>query len=434
MIVSLKTQSICVNRIDPAPYNPRKDLHPESKTAQQLLASMEKFGCVEPFVWNKQTGNLVSGHQRLKILISQNIKTVQVTVVDLPLEDEKKLNLALNKIDGEWNNSLLSDLLAELTADQDFDSTLTGFGSNEIDQLLEEHAQEDLIAVEEDAEQIDSETDVPITRHGEIIELGPHRLACGDCTDPSVHVALMGDERAHMLNTDPPYNVAYNTTNRPTAQKSKKAARAIANDKMSPEQYRLFTEQWLGEVKDYLKAGAGYYIWNGHANFGHMSDLLTELKMKPRNVITWAKESLSPGFSHYNQQTEFCLYGWKNGKSKQWHGPKNESTLWSVTRDRGNLYRHPTQKALPLAERAIRNSSSRGNLIFDPFLGSGTTLIAASRLGRRCFGIELDPRYCDVIVRRYIATVGRSAVDQTILDRWAPEDAPTINCKGGGDR
>jgi DNA modification methylase len=421
MIVSLKTQSISVNRIDPAPYNPRKDLHPESKTAQQLLASMEKFGCVEPFVWNKQTGNLVSGHQRLKILISQNIKNVQVTVVDLALEDEKKLNLALNKIGGEWDNSLLSDLLIELTADQDFDSTLTGFRSNEIDRLLEEHAHEDLIAVEEDAEQIDSETDVPITRHGEIIELGAHRIACGDCTDPVVLAALMGDEHAHLLNTDPPYNVDYNRANRPTAPQSKKSSRAIINDKMSPEQYRVFTQDWLGQVKDHLKAGASYYIWNGHANFGHMSDLLTELKMKPRNVITWAKESFSPGFGHYSQQTEFCLYGWKNGKSKQWHGPKNESTLWSITRDRGNLYRHPTQKALPLAERAIRNSSSRGNLILDPFLGSGTTLIAASRLGRRCFGIELDPRYCDVIVRRYIATVGRSAVDQSILDRWAPE-------------
>ena len=428
MIDFAKQQTIPINKINPAPYNPRKDLHPESRTAQQLLASMEEFGCVENLIWNKLTGNLVGGHQRFKILLSQGFKKIPVTVVELDLNDEKMLNIALNKIDGKWDNSLLSDLLTELTADQGFDSTLTGFGSNEIDQLLEEHAQVDLIVVEEDAEQIDSETDVPITRHGEIIELGPHRIACGDCTDPSVLVALMGDERAHLLNTDPPYNVAYNTSNRPTAQKSKKSSRAIANDKMSPDQYRVFTKNWLGEVKDYLKSGAGYYIWNGHANFGHMSDTLTELKMKPRNVITWAKESLSPGFSHYNQQTEFCLYGWKIGKSKQWHGPKNESTLWSITRDRGNLYRHPTQKALPLAERAIRNSSSRSNLILDPFLGSGTTLIAASRLGRRCFGVELDPRYCDVIVRRYIATVGRSAVDQSILDRWAPEQV-----SNGGD-
>lgn len=427
MIFLPRTQTISVSRINPAAYNPRKDLHPESQTAQQLLASMEKFGCVENLIWNSKTGNLVGGHQRLKILLSQGFKKIPVTVVELNLEDEKMLNIALNKIDGKWDNSLLSDLLTELTADQDFDSTLTGFGSNEIDRLLEEHAQEDLIAIEEDAEQIDSETDVPITRPGEIIELGLHRIACGDCTDPSVLVALMGDEHAHMLNTDPPYNVAYNAANRPTAPQSKKTSRAIANDKMSPEQYRIFTQQWLGEIKDYLKAGAGYYIWNGHSNFGHMADLLTELKMKPRNVITWAKESFSPGFGNYNEQTEFCLYGWKNGKSKQWHGPKNESTLWSVTRDRGNLYRHPTQKALPLAERAIRNSSSRGNLILDPFLGSGTTLIAASRLGRRCFGAELDPRYCDVIVRRYIATVGRSALDQSILDRWAPEQVS----KGG---
>ena len=137
MIKSLKSLLIPVNRINPAPYNPRKNLHPESTTAQQLLASMEKFGCVVQLVWNNKTGNLVGGHQRLKILLSQGFKKIPVTVVELELEDEKKLNLALNKIHGEWDNSLLSDLLTELMADQDFDSTLTGFRSNEIDRLLE---------------------------------------------------------------------------------------------------------------------------------------------------------------------------------------------------------------------------------------------------------------------------------------------------------
>ena len=187
---------------------------------------------------------------------------------------------------------------------------------------------------------------------------------------------------------------------------------------MSDADYRAFTEAWLSAAKDRLVPGAGYYIWNGFANFGFMAEMLTVLKMKPRHVITWAKESFAPGFGDYNEQTEFCLYGRKAGGKRKWQGPKNESTLWSIPRDRTYLYRHPTQKALPLAERAIRNSSQRGEIVFDPFLGSGTTLVAAARLGRRCLGIEIDPGYCDVVVRRFISAAGASAVSPEILERW----------------
>ena len=187
---------------------------------------------------------------------------------------------------------------------------------------------------------------------------------------------------------------------------------------MSDADYRAFTEAWLSAAKDRLVPGAGYYIWNGFANFGFMAEMLTVLKMKPRHVITWAKESFAPGFGDYNEQTEFCLYGRMAGGKRKWRGPKNESTLWSIPRDRTYLYRHPTQKALPLAERAIRNSSQRGEIVFDPFLGSGTTLVAAARLGRLCLGIEIDPGYCDVVVRRFISAAGASAVSPEILERW----------------
>ena len=146
-----------------------------------------------------------------------------------------------------------------------------------------------------------------------------------------------------------------------------------------------------------------------------MHDLLVDRNFKVSCVLTWAKESFSPSFCNYQQQTEFCLHGWKTGAKHNWYGPKNESTLWDINRDRTTEYHHPTQKALELAQRAIRNSSKYGDIVFDPFLGSGTTLIAAARLGRRCFGIEIEPCYVDCIVRRYIALAGKGTVSPDVL-------------------
>ena len=153
-----------------------------------------------------------------------------------------------------------------------------------------------------------------------------------------------------------------------------------------------------------------------------MHDLLSEQNFKISCVITWAKESFSPNFSDYNEQVEFCLYGWKGGTKHNWYGQKNESTLWRINRDRTLHYKHPTQKALALAERAIRNSSKQGDIVFDPFLGSGTSLIAAARLGRRCFGMEIEPKYCDIIVRRYIATAGKDAVSKKVAEHYCVEE------------
>jgi DNA modification methylase len=156
-----------------------------------------------------------------------------------------------------------------------------------------------------------------------------------------------------------------------------------------------------------------------------MHQLLINLGFKVSCVITWAKESFAIGYGDYNQQTEFCLYGWKedNG-AHHWYGPTNESTLWQVKRDPTHSYQHPTQKPLELAERAIRNSTRSGNIVLDTFLGSGTTLIAAQRTGRRCFGVEIDPHYCDVIARRYIAFVGENVADPGLVKRYQVKGRP----------
>ena len=195
--------------------------------------------------------------------------------------------------------------------------------------------------------------------------------------------------------------------------------RKIANDSLPQKEYESWLEKVLTNVSGYFQEGAAFYIWNGHRQFGPMQEILIKLGFHVSCVITWAKERFALGFGDYNQQTEFCLYGWKdkNG-SHRWYGPNNESTLWDIRRDSIADNQHPTQKAVELAARAIRNSSKRGDIVLDTFLGSGTTLIAAESLERVCYGMEVDPRYCDVIVRRYIDLVGKDKVSEDIINRY----------------
>lgn len=420
---------IPIKKINPASYNPRKDLKPDDPEYQKLVRSMDEFGCVQPLVWNKRTGNLVGGHQRLKVLVAQGVTEIEVSVVDLPLEKEKALNLALNKVSGDWDEERLCELLNDLMADADIDVEVTGFDLPEVEQLLAS-------VVEDEGsgdDGFDTEAELArggptVTKPGDLIELGlhgEHRVLCGDATKSADVARLLADQRARMCHADPPYGVQYDRRNRPSTKESRKKrakqdvdAMRITNDDLSPKRYAAWFAKVCDVFKEALTPGAPIYIWNSHKNFGLMHDLLRARGFKIGSVITWAKESFSPGFGDYNEQVEYCLYGWKGGARHAWYGPKNASTLWSVHRDRTQLYRHPTQKALELAERAVRNSSKRGDIVFDPFLGSGTTLIAAARLGWRCFGLEIEPRYCDCIVRRYISLAGESAVEPKLAERY----------------
>jgi len=193
-------------------------------------------------------------------------------------------------------------------------------------------------------------------------------------------------------------------------------------DDMTQDKYETWLKNIFSNVSPHFAQGAPIYIWNGHRQFGPMYLMLTELEFHVSCIITWAKERFAIGYGDYNQQTEFCLYGWKLGNGGHvWHGANNESTLWEVRRDLTSDYIHPTQKPIALAQRAITNSSQRGDLVVDLFLGSGSTLIAAESLTRRCFGIEIDPRYCDAIVRRYIAFVGEENVSYETVKKYCKE-------------
>ncbi len=420
-------QQIPISRIKPAAYNPRRSLRPEDPEYQHILRSLDEFGLVQPLIWNKRTGNLVGGHQRLQILLAQGAKKVHVSVVNLPLAKEKALNLALNRIAGRWDEKKLADLLDEIVKSPDLDLEATGFDMADVEQLLARVADDR----KDDDDTFDPDAAVAgarsaITKRGELLKLGDHRILCGDATRPDSYAMLLRGEKASLLFTDPPYGVSYDASQRPTAPRSRRRAEAwmpIQSDALKPEQYARWFKTVVSACVDGLAPGAALYVWHGHSCFGLMHDVFRQHGCHVSTVITWAKESFSPGFGDFNEQTEFALYGWKKGAPHRFLGPKNESTLWSISRDRTNAYKHPTQKALPLAERAIRNSSRAGDLVLDPFLGSGTTLIAAARKGRRCFGIEIEPTYCDVIVRRFIALAGPKAVDAKLLKRYGAAGA-----------
>lgn len=416
----MNIQKIKIDKINPAAYNPRRDLQPGDEDYEKLKRSMNTFGNVEPLVWNSRTGNLVGGHQRLKILIERGEKEVEVSVVDLDSEKEKALNLALNKISGDWDQEKLGHLLDELMKSPDFDVTLTGFDIPEISEILDqlEQVNEDLFDFEGEVKKIKN----PKTKPGDLIELGPHRLLCGDCSKPEDLAKLLGSEKIGLIHTDPPYNVDYYGGSRPN-EKSRPATHKlwdrIYSDNLPQDEYEKWLKTLLTNATAYLAPGAAIYIWNGHRQFGPMYLILAELGFHISCVITWAKERFALGYGDYNQQTEFCLYGWKEGGGAHiWHGPNNESTLWQIKRDNTADYIHPTQKPIAIAHRAIRNSSKRSDVVLDMFLGSGTTLMAADKLKRRCFGTEIDPAYCDGIVHRYIAYAGKEKVSKEVLTQY----------------
>ena len=422
----MEIRKVRVSEINPAPYNPRVDLKPGDPEYEKLKKSMTTFGYVDPIIWNCRTGSVVAGHQRLKILLVQGAKQIEVSVVDLPLEKEKALNVALNKIEGRWDDEKLAGLLDELAQMPDFDVSLTGFDAPEISELLDTYCtsqDEDEFDVEKVVEGIET----PVTKKGELIELGPHRILCGDSSSVEALQKLMQGMVAALLFTDPPYNVAYYGGNRPSPDTRPKRSRdwdRIYGDNLSQEQYENWLKGIFANVTPFLDEGAPVYIWNGHKQFGPMHQMLTALGFHVSCVITWVKESFAIGYSDYHQRSEFCLYAWKeNSGAHRWYGPTNESTVWEIKRDPTRAYIHPTQKPIALAQRAMRNSSVRDDIVLDLFLGSGSTLIAAESLGRKCFGIEIDPKYCDGIVARYIAYVGKENISDEIRERYLREDS-----------
>lgn len=388
----MEVKKIAVDKINPAKYNPRKKLKPGDTEYEKLKRSIKEFGYVEPIIWNQRTGNVVGGHQRLTVLKNEGYKEVDCVVVDLGEQEEKALNIALNKIHGDWDLPLLKDLLEELDKSM-FDVSLTGFDAAEIEEIFSKVHDKEVKDDDFDADKALEDIKEPISKYGDVWLLGKHRLMCGDSTLLHDVLTLFDGKKANICVTDPPYNVNYEGG---TEDKLK-----IMNDKMDNNKFYEFLLSAFKNIYEVLDDGAAVYVFHSDTEGLSFRKAFKEAGFHLANVCIWAKNSMVLGRSDYQWQHEPILYGWKPTGKHRWYSDRRQTTIWNYDKPTRNA-EHPTMKPVPLITYPIKNSSMTNCIVFDPFGGSGSTMIAAEETGRICYTIELDAKYCDVIVKRYI--------------------------------
>ncbi|GAA4703877.1 site-specific DNA-methyltransferase [Brevibacillus fulvus] len=415
-------RKIPVSLINPAPYNPRIDLQPGDPDYEKLKRSIEEFGYVEPLVWNERSGNLVGGHQRYKILVNeQGAVEVEVSVVDLDDSREKALNLALNKISGGWDEEKLAQVLSDLQQ-TDIDISLTGFGEEEINSLLVQYQD---IAVDEPV--VDDNFDVgkalddikePETMYGDVWQLGRHFLMCGDSTNLDDVLQLMNGKKAALVVTDPPYNVAFESE---SAELAADGRESILNDDMPMEQFVEFLDKVFLNYATVMDPKAAIYVFHPSLYQREFENAMNKAGIVVRTQCVWVKNAATFGFAQYKYKHEPVFYAHLKGKAPAWYGDRKQTTVWraglpdeqqepetvwEVSRGDVSKYVHPTQKPLDLLAIPIGNSSQKGDIAADFFGGSGATLMTCEQMGRECRTMELDPKFCDVIKRRFYESTG----------------------------
>jgi DNA modification methylase len=409
---------VATRRLRPNKRNARTH---SKKQIQQLADVIARFGWTYPILTDENL-QIICGHARWQAATELRIKEVPVIVMTGLRDAEKRaLALADNKIPANagWDRSTLAAELGELASllpECNLDLEITGFGAAEIDSLAG-----DLTDPENDsADDIPSlSAATPISQTSDLWELGQHRLICGDACDEPAVKQLMGIERASMLFADPPYNVRIgNTVGR---GKIKHREFVSASGEMSPAQFIDFLDRWMTLAAHYSEDGSIHYAC---IDWRHLNEILTagrRVYSEPKNVVVWVKTNAGQG-SFYRSQHEFILV-FKNGDAPHCnnvelgkHG-RNRSNVWTyagVNSFRAGrmdeLSVHPTVKPVALVADAIRDCSRRGEIVLDPFMGSGTTILAAERVGRRAYGLEIDPLYVDVAVRRWQSFTGRDAI------------------------
>lgn len=394
-----------IESLIPAEYNPRKELKPGDKEYEKIKNSISEFGFADPVVVNKRGQKdkyiIVGGHQRVTVAKALGYTEVPCAIVDLDAEHEKALNVALNKITGEWNKELLADLIADLQ-EADFDTAFTGFDPPEIEQLMNSVHSKDIV---EDDFDIDAELEKPaVTKMGDLWILGNHRLVCGDSTLPETYDAVMDGKKAALVVTDPPYNVDYEGS-----------AGKIKNDKMAEEQFEKFLFAAYVNMEQNMADDASIYVFHSDSHGLAFRRAFEEAGFYLSGCCIWKKQSLVLGRSPYQWIHEPVLFGWKKDGKHQWYAGRSETTVWEYDKPKKNDL-HPTMKPINLIAYPIRNSSMSSCIVLDPFGGSGSTLIACEQLGRICHTIELDPKFCDVIVSRFIEQAGSDAGVKLIRD------------------
>lgn len=393
----MNIQKINIEKLKAAEYNLRKDLKPEDEEYQKIKRSILEFGYVAPIIVNADM-TVIGGHQRLKVLKELGYEEVECNIVDLDKTKEKALNIALNKITGEWDNSKLEELLAELK-ETDIDMDMTGFTFDEVDNILKdiEGSKED----DFDLDQALNEIEEPTTRPGDIWILGKNRLMCGDSTQKENVLRLMDKQEADMLLTDPPYNVDY--------EGKTVDALKIENDNMTSTEFYNFLLDSFRNMFEVTKCGSSVYVFHADTEGLNFRNAFNAVGFKLAQCLVWVKNTFVMGRQDYQWRHEPILYGWKEGAGHYFINDRKQSTVLEFDKPTRNA-EHPTMKPIDLLVYLIKNSSKENDLILDLFGGSGSTLIAAEQVKRRCYTMELDPKYCDVIVKRWELLTGEKAV------------------------
>lgn len=379
----------------PKPYekNPRNN----SKAIAPVAESIKTFGFRQPIVVDEK-GVIIVGHTRLLAAQQLGLKEVSVHVAKMSKTDAKAYRIADNRLGeiSKWEMGSLSDEIKELKG-LNFDITKLGFKEIELKGMLER-----------DEAEIERENSVPekvkeTVKPGDVWVLGDHRLVCGDSSNPETWDKLLGKKKADMVWTDPPYGVAY-------VGKTKDALK-IENDGGAEEVEKTVLPA-LSLAMAQTKGGGCWYV---AVPAGPLHIIFSQWMLDQdawRQTLNWCKDSMVLGRSDYHYQHEPILYGWKSGEKHRAPESRNQTTIWNVPRPKASKD-HPTMKPVELVERAIVNSSENGWIVCDPFSGSGTTIIAAEKTGRRGYGIELSPRYASVIVKRWEEYTGRKAKLET---------------------
>ena len=392
----LKTLPVSV--LKPAEYNPRKKLKKGDKEYEKIRNSIEEFGFADPLVVNSDM-TIIGGHQRLTVAMDLGYTEVPCAVVDVDKVREKALNIALNKITGTWDETLLADLLTDLK-EADYDLDWTGFDAAEVEQLFSNIYDK---KVKEDDFDVDSELKQPVfSKEGDLWILGKHRVICGDSTGEEVYTRLMDGQKANLVLTDPPYGVDVEET-----------AGKIQNDNLPDDQFHDFLLSAFRCMNANLADDGSIYVWHADTKGLIFRKAYEEAGFYLSGCCIWKKNSLVLGRSPYQWIHEPCLFGWKQKGRHQWYSDRKQTTVWEYDKPRSSKD-HPTMKPINLMSYPIKNSTMTNGIVLDPFLGSGSTLIACCETDRICRGSELDPKFVDVVVRRYQAWCQENGVVEDI--------------------
>jgi DNA modification methylase len=381
-MVEMKIKKVSITEVKPNGTNPRIIKDPKFKQLVQSIQEFPEMLELRPIIVNSDMV-ILGGNMRYKACMDAGIKEIPIMIADSLDEAKQKEFIVKDNVGfGEWDWDVLAN---EWNVEE-----LAHWG---LDLPLDFGTEIELEAKEDDFEQPETiETDIVL---GDLFEIGEHRLLCGDSTDSDAVARLMDGEKADMVFTDPPYGVSYEGGH------NQKKRKGIENDKLQGVDLTNLFRDSLMNADIFSKDHTAFYIWyaNGKAVETFLS--FAELNLEVRAVICWykIKSGLGAFMSQYIPNYEPCIYAFKKGKSCQWYGPTDEKTVWELKKESKNDY-HPTQKPVELPERAIKNSSKLNDIVYDCFLGSGSTMVASHQLKRKCYGMELDPKYCQVIIDR----------------------------------